>query len=244
MIYNVIGRKKKTTPISDVDVGSSVYCKVNGVRTEFLIVQKGNPDTSIYDSSCDGIWLLSKDCLAEMKFEYEYSYVPFWKDNRGTYINPVYVWINGDFYNSIDIKNIIKPIKIPYITSKYDTGVYQLPCTCFLLGALELGLSPAVATVGTESGHLLQYFKNWTSEGNFGYQEQKQLRIANYGNETNVRWFTRDDYLLTGSIGGVIVVNPLSTDDYTILERAEAYVRPCFIIPSDTKIDASGNILV
>lgn len=245
MIYNVIGRKKKTTPISDVDVGSSVYCKVDGVRTEFLIVQKGNPDTSIYDSSCDGIWLLAKDCLAVMKFEYQYSYVPFWRDERGTYLNPVYVWMNGDFYNSIDIKSIIKSIKIPYITGKYDSMLSQLPCTCFLLGAWELGLWIAVNNARTKNGSLLQYFKTWTTEGNIGYQEQKQLRIANYGNETNVGWFTRDDYVGTNdNVNGVIDVYPLNTDDYRIIERTASYVRPCFIIPSDTKIDASGNILV
>ena len=42
-------------------VGSIVKIKVNGASKDFIIVQQGNPSTSVYDSSCDGTWLLMKD---------------------------------------------------------------------------------------------------------------------------------------------------------------------------------------
>ena len=105
MIYNVIKRRKKTTPISDVDVGSSVYCKVDGVRTEFLIVQKGNPDTSIYDSSCDGIWLLAKD-LSDKSIFYDRNY---------TYEARIDLWkyLNNTLRPKLDVGSIIKEAKVP-----------------------------------------------------------------------------------------------------------------------------------
>jgi hypothetical protein len=47
--------------VSNIEVGSSVYLNVDGVKTEFLVVHQGNPNSSIYDASCDGTWLLMKN---------------------------------------------------------------------------------------------------------------------------------------------------------------------------------------
>lgn len=41
-----------------VSIGSSLYCEENGTRTEYIVVNQGNPDSSQYDASCDGTWLL------------------------------------------------------------------------------------------------------------------------------------------------------------------------------------------
>ena len=49
------------TSISELPVGTSVYADYNGVRTEFIVIQQGNPDPAIYDDSCNGTWLLIKD---------------------------------------------------------------------------------------------------------------------------------------------------------------------------------------
>ncbi len=57
-IYYPTGGGSKTA--DSLNVGDSIWCNVNNVRTEFIIVQKGNPDTSMYDSSCDGVWLMQK----------------------------------------------------------------------------------------------------------------------------------------------------------------------------------------
>lgn len=40
--------------LGDMAVGSTVKIKVNDTLRDFLIVQQDNPDTSIYDASCDG----------------------------------------------------------------------------------------------------------------------------------------------------------------------------------------------
>ena len=43
-------------------VGSIVKLKVGGTAKEFIVVHQGKP-SSMYDSSCDGTWLLMKDIL-------------------------------------------------------------------------------------------------------------------------------------------------------------------------------------
>ena len=47
--------------LSTKAVGSTVKLKVDGALKEFLVVHQGKP-SSIYDDSCNGTWLLMKDC--------------------------------------------------------------------------------------------------------------------------------------------------------------------------------------
>lgn len=42
------------TQISTLEVGTLVKINENGAPVEYLIVNQGNPDPSMYDASCDG----------------------------------------------------------------------------------------------------------------------------------------------------------------------------------------------
>lgn len=42
------------TRLCYMTVGSTVKIKVDGTVKDFIIVHQGNPDSTIYDSSCDG----------------------------------------------------------------------------------------------------------------------------------------------------------------------------------------------
>lgn len=55
-----VGSNPPPQPISALAVGSSVFCNVNGVKTEFVVVHQGKP-SDMYDDSCNGAWLLMKD---------------------------------------------------------------------------------------------------------------------------------------------------------------------------------------
>ena len=57
-----VGSNPTPKPISELSVGSSVYAKESGTPAEFIVVHHGNPDSSIYDASCDGTWLLRNSC--------------------------------------------------------------------------------------------------------------------------------------------------------------------------------------
>ena len=49
-----IGVPASDRRIGDLAVGSVVQIKENGTPVNYIIVQQGNPNTSKYDSSCNG----------------------------------------------------------------------------------------------------------------------------------------------------------------------------------------------
>ena len=226
MIYNVIGRKKKTTPISDVDVGSSVYCKVDGVRTEFLIVQKGNPDTSIYDSSCDGIWLLAKD-LSDKSIFYDRNY---------TYEARIDLWkyLNNTLRPKLDVGSIIKEAKVPCYNGSNQNTTIQILSPIFPLSVTEMGVQNQY---GATEGKKLDYFVyEYTDEAQ---SKAKRIAYVNGTSNADTYWTRTDNYRYSYQYC-IAIDGSITNRD----ANESLYVRPCFIIPSDTKIDASGNILV
>ena len=46
--------------LSTKAIGSIVKLKENGTLVDYIVVHKGRP-SSIYDASCDGVWLLRKE---------------------------------------------------------------------------------------------------------------------------------------------------------------------------------------
>ena len=226
MIYNVFDRKKKTTPISDAEVGSSVYCKVDGVRTEFLIVQKGNPDTSIYDSSCDGIWLLAKS-LSDKSIYYDRNY---------TYEARIDLWkyLNNTLRPKLDVGSIIKEAKVPCYNGNNQNATTQILSPIFPLSVTEMGVQNQY---GATEGKKLDYFVyEYTDEAQ---SNAKRIAYVSGTSDADTYWTRTDNYRYNYqyciAINGSLVNRDANTSQY---------VRPCFIIPSDTKIDASGNILV
>ena len=97
-------------------VGSIVKIKVNGASKDFIVVQQGNPNTSTYDSSCAGTWLLMKDIYTTSTFGNNNSY----KDSS------IHTYLNGTFYNLIDsnIRAAIKQVKIPYQNGTGSSGFF------------------------------------------------------------------------------------------------------------------------
>ena len=166
------------TLASDIEVGSSVFLKLNGTLTEFLVVHQGNPDTSMYDTSCDGTWLLMKDIYTGMSF-----------GNSNDYANSnVHTYLNGDFFSLFDagVQSAIKLVKIPYVVGTTSTTVASgsngLSTKVFLLSSYEVGLRRTGAGYG-EYGYVpvdgvcLSYFEKMLStSSNFS------LTIAYYNN--------------------------------------------------------------
>ena len=88
--------------LSSLNVGDTVSLNVGGVATDFLLVHKGNPSSSIYDSSCDGAWLTTKDL---------YTYMEFMTGDAGQdfSVSIVKTYLNDTFLNLLDepIRNAI-----------------------------------------------------------------------------------------------------------------------------------------
>ena len=140
-------------------VGSIVKIKVNGASKDFIVVQQGNPNTSTYDSSCAGTWLLMKDIYTTSTFGNNNSY----KDSS------IHSYLNSTFFNLIDgdIRAAIKQVKIPYQNGtgsggSLATGSNGLSTKVFLLSGYEVG---------------------WTTSDN-GYFPKDGVRLAYFGNSS------------------------------------------------------------
>lgn len=199
-------------------VGSIVKIKVNGASKDFIVVQQGNPNTSTYDSSCNGTWLLMKDIYTTSTFGNNNSY----KDSS------IHTYLNGTFYNLIDsqIRAVIKQVKIPYTNSGVQSGANGLSTKVFLLSGTEVGFS-GVSYMNTE-GAKLSYF------------DSASKRVAYNGSGAAI-WWLRSPY--TSSNCDVWLVNTDGSGSGSWCGYSYG-VRPAFILPSTLVVSDDGTVSV
>lgn len=214
-------------------VGSIVKIKVNGAAKDFIIVQQGNPNTSTYDSSCAGTWLLMKDSYNYMKWD------GTWKNNyASSYINS---WLNGTLYNLIDadIRAVIKQVKIPYYDgSSYGdalhTGANGLNTKVFLLSGIEVGWTNRTDEYFPNDGAKLSYFLAGT-----GTNENKK-RVA-YRNGSAQDWYLRSPRIINTSSNNVWKVADDGSYDYDNCVNSND-IRPAFVLPSTLVVSDDGTV--
>ena len=210
--------------LSDLPVGSLLKINESGVPQQYIIVHQGNPNTSIYDSSCNGTWILRKNVVSSMAWEF------------GNYSSsPIHSYLNGSFLATFDsdTQSNILQIKIPYAES-YDSSTINalangLSTKIFIPAVKELGivqypLSTEQSTIPDE-GAVLSYFD---------YPNGSDLYLSR---STNSEWWTRSLFLSTARY--VIYVH--STGEITASENCtnSSGVRPAMIINSDTLVSSS-----
>lgn len=216
-------------------VGSIVKIKVNGAAKDFIIVQQGNPNTSTYDSSCAGTWLLMKDSYNYMKWE------ETWENNYAS--SDINSWLNGTFYNLIDadIRAVIKQVKIPYHGgSSYGdtlhTGANGLNTKVFLLSGIEVGWTNRTDEYFPNDGAKLSYFLAGT-----GTNENKK-RVA-YRNGSAQDWYLRSPRIINTSSNNVWKVADDGSYDYDNCVNSND-IRPAFILPSTLVVSDDGTVSV
>ena len=216
-------------------VGSIVKIKVNGAAKDFIIVQQGNPNTSTYDSSCAGTWLLMKDSYNYMKWD------KTWKNNYAS--SDINSWLNGTFYNLIDadIRAVIKQVKIPYHGgSSYGdtlhTGANGLNTKVFLLSGIEVGWTNRTDEYFPNDGAKLSYFLAGT-----GTNENKK-RVA-YRNGSAQDWYLRSPRIINTSSNNVWKVADDGSYDYDNCVNSND-IRPAFILPSTLVVSDDGTVSV
>ena len=210
-------------------VGSIVKIKVNGASKDFIVVQQGNPNTSTYDSSCAGTWLLMKDIYTTSTFGNNNSY----KDSS------IHTYLNGTFYNLIDsnIRAAIKQVKIPYQNGtgaggSLATGSNGLSTKVFLLSGYEVGWTTSDNGYFPKDGVRLAYFGN-SSGGN-------SKRVAYNGSSAAI-WWLRSPH--TSNYGSVWYVNS-DGSGYNNWCGDSYGVRPAFILPSTLVVSDDGTVSV
>ena len=208
-------------PAAELAVGSSVYMNVGGVSKEFIVVHKGNPSTSLYDASCDGVWLLMKDIYA----------MASWSEGRNKYADSgIQEYLNGTILGLFDdaVQAALKQVKIPYHhgfgSGSTATGANGLSTRVFLLSCYEVGWTRSTNNVmPMNDGACLGYFK--------GISDDK--RVAYYNGTAKTWWLrspaTSDDY----SAWAVV-----SDGTHSAYNCAANYgIRPAFILDNSAMIN-------
>ena len=146
--------------LSTKAIGATVKLKENGTLVDYIVVHKGRP-SSIYDASCDGVWLLRKDIF----------------ETRVWHSSNVNDWANSTLKSYLDstflarfdkdIQAQIKQVKIPYrpgsgTSGNINSGANGLTCKVFLLSATEVGYTKSNVNqyIPDGEGAKLDYFQN------------------------------------------------------------------------------------
>lgn len=224
------------TRLGDMTVGSTVKIKVDGALKDFIIVQQGNPDSTIYDSSCDGTWVLMKDIYTESAFGYSSS---LGNDYNNYEKSPIHSYLNSTFLNLIDgdIRNAIKQVKIPYkkgygYQGSLAAGAIGLRTKVFLLSGYEVGWTTENSEYFPRDGVRLAYFSRGSGSN--------RKRIAYYNSSAAI-WWLRSPYTDNDS-----VVWCVGNDGFSIYKvGGNVYgVRPALILPSSLLVLNDGTVSV
>ncbi len=117
---------KFATPIGELLAGTIVYMNVDGARTPYIVVHQGNPDTTVYDASCNGTWVLMKDIYTLTK----------WQTRQNTYYSSSDCLVRKlaqSFPSKLDtvIQNNLIPLKLLNIQYSWEdiSGDKAFPLT-------------------------------------------------------------------------------------------------------------------
>ena len=218
-----------STQLGSMSVGSTVKLNLGGSPRDFLVVHQGLP-SSMYDSSCNGTWLLLKDIYANRT----------WDGSNNDYKNSdIHSYLNGTFLNLFDddIKNAIKQVKIPYQNGtgsggSVASGANGLSCKIFLLSGYEVGFSTSDSSYFPRDGAKLSYFSSGTGTS------ANNKRIAKL-NGSATYWWLRSPY--TNNTRSVWSV--LSDGDCYIWRYNNTYgVRPALVLDSSLSVSDDGSV--
>lgn len=216
---------------SSLAVGSTVKLMEGGTAVEYLIVNQGIPEnSSLYDASCDGTWLLRKDVHSERQWN---------SSNVNKYeSSAINTWLNGEFFNTLGgaEQAAIKQVKIPYRKNGGSGGTDQsgangLSCKVFLLSGYEVGWTTSDSSYFPVDGAKLDYFA-----ASFGGNSK---RVANFNGSAAI-WLLRSPD--TGNTARVW--NVLSDGDYSYDNASYWHgIRPTLVLPSNAVFDETTMIL-
>lgn len=222
---------------SDLPIGQIVKLMEGGVETEFIVVHQGIPG-SMYDSSCDGTWLLRKDVYSQtMAWDFQY-------EGSGTIVYDycsLKRWLNNDYMALLGSTEqaTVKEVKVPYVkyvgsSSSVVSGAEGAIAKAFPLSASEVGWTGAIDSTILADGSRLAYFLDGNST------EAKNRRIGYLSGSATSYW-TRSPKGPPASIWEVRSTgeNTSIASDYT-----SGHVRPALIIPSTSIFDGKTYTLL
>ena len=229
---------------SSLAVGSTVKLMEGGTAVEYLVVNQGIPEnSSLYDASCDGTWLLRKDIHSNRQW-----------NTKGNYLNTIAdslinTWLNGEFFNALGSieRTVIKQVKIPYCVGGKSSLIKSkengLDCKVFLLGCNEIGRQQYDDSSDENNPYIphdgakLDYFLNGLST------EAASKRIA-YMNGA------KTDYYLRSPVTRTNISNGLAWKQMSVISQlgtasvySEQGIRPTVIVPKNALFGELDGIL-
>ena len=215
--------------LSTKAVGSIVKLKVDGTLRDFIVVHQGKP-SSLYDASCDGTWLLLKDCLEQKRWH---------SANTNDYKNSeIHSYLNNTWLNKLDanIRAQVKQVKLPYVNgtanSAVASGANGLSCKIFLLSGYEVGFTQSDNSYFPVDGARLAYFENGTGTSALN------KRIANYNGSATNWWLRSPLTYYTGNAWFVLTGG--SYDGYHCTRTCG--IRPALVLPSSLLVSDDGSV--
>lgn len=218
---------------SSLAVGSVVKLMEGGTAVDYLVVNQGIPEnSSLYDSSCNGTWLLRKDLYSERQWNTS--------DVNKYETSAINTWLNGDFFNGLGSveQTTVKQVKIPYRKNGGSGGTDQsgangLSTKIFLVSGYELGWTTSDSRYFPVDGAKLDYFES-------GYGTSANSKRIAYLNSSATVWWLRSPY--TDDIDFAWFVN-LNGGSNGHIVSTEHGIRPTLILPYTAKFDETTMIL-
>lgn len=219
---------QRGTPLGALDVGSLVHFAVGGVRTPWIVVHQGLPG-NMYDSNCNGTWLLCKDVYSSKQWS---------KTVKNDYsLSNIRAYMDSTFLNSIDqsVRSVIKDVRIPYrpgggSSTSVNSGASGLFCKIFLLSAIEVNIG---FNNRPKEGVWLKYFMNCNTTG------ADDLRVANYNGVPGDWWLRTPDTATSNNAVLVTNTGAMSSANVAYLHG----FRPAMVLPKEVLVDGEGNVM-
>ena len=218
---------------SALPIGTVVKLMEGDTAVEYLVVNQGIPEnSSLYDSSCDGTWLLRKDIHSNREWNT--------RNNNAYASSVINTWLNGDFFNSLGSveQSVIKQVKIPYCAGNNSTtinsGTNGLNTKVFLLGGYEVGFTTSTSSQLLADGAKLSYFESGTSAS------AVNKRIAYLNTLADNWWLRSPNKALSYS---VYTVANNGYDETSGGTTGNYGIRPALILPSNALFDKTTMLL-
>ena len=233
----VVGGCRAKVPVagilaSSLAVGTTVKLMEGGTAVEYLVVNQGIPgNSSLYDASCDGTWLLRKDIHSSR----QWNSSDFSNYERST----INAWLNGDFFNTLGSveKAAVKQVKIPhcFLGGSYviQSGSNGLSAKVFLLSGYEVGFTTSTNPYFPKDGAKLPYFDAGTGTS------ANNKRIAKLdGSPTG--WHLRSPNTSGDERAWYVDLNGADSSYYATNSQG---VRPALVLHSSAIFDGATMLL-
>ena len=218
------------TPVSSLAVGTLIKINENGAPVEYMVVNQGLP-SAMYDTSCDGCWVLRKD-IAENRA---------WDSSNNDYkSSDIQAYLNGSWLSrySVGVLSQIKQVKIPYVNGtgsggSVASGANGLSCKIFLLSGYEVGWTTSDDKYFPRDGAKLSYFDSGDNT------TANNKRIAKYNGSATDWWLRSSSTRSTYSVWYVV-----SNGNHYDWNYYDTYgVRPALVLPGTALVDQDLNLI-